>query len=105
MVLREYLVKRAQKEINQNKITALSAMLMASGPDAKRAQDAMSKAWSSYVESALFIEDLSYQQEQDLMEEYEYWKNVKPKVNIEKGGKNVSLSVSSLTPKSPRKRK
>ena len=49
----------------------------------------MSKAWSSYVESALFIEDLSYQQEQDLMEEYEYWKNVKPKVNIEKGGKRT----------------
>lgn len=94
VVLRQYLVKKASTEVYKHKLFTYMAMAMTSlAKDPKPLLDAISSTWNDYVNMEMFQENITAQKEQDMREEYDFWKKVKPKINIGKDGK---LSVSGL---------
>lgn len=100
-VLREFLTKRAIKEVNKHKVVALSGIAMANmskTPDATVRE--LVGAYSTFVSMELFLDNVIEDAEQMMSDEYQFWKKVRPKINISKDGKSATLSVSSLKPKS-----
>lgn len=96
---REYLTKRALKEVNKNKVMAQAAIAMANVSKTPRETvQAVIDAFSDYVNMELFLENVKYETEQILRDEYEFWRKVRPKIKINKDGKGATLSVSSLKP-------
>ena len=101
-VMREFLSKRAVKEVYKHKVVALAAVAATAGlqnPEthAKRVLD----AFDNYSNMEIYLEAVKQEQEISMREEYEFWKNSRPKLNIGKD-KGLSLSVSSLIPKPPK---
>lgn len=100
-VLRDYLVKQARKEVHKNQLMAYSAMAMAALVKSKELQGAILKTWNDYLNLEMFMEGQKEQEELDMREEYEFWKSVKPKLNI---GKDGSVSVSGIPMEDARSR-
>jgi hypothetical protein len=98
-VLRQFLTKRAVREVNKNKVVALSAVAMAnmSKTPSETVKEIL-HAFSDYVNMELFLENVREETELMMRDEYEFWRKVRPKINISKDGKGASLSVSSLKP-------
>lgn len=88
---REYLIKRASKEVYLNKIIAQIAQNTAG--TSKEISQAVTNSWNEYVNHAFFLEDKKQQRENDMQDEYKFWKKIKPKLKISKTG---ALSVTGL---------
>lgn len=98
-IYREYLTKRAVKKVNQTKVVAQAAIAVANmSKTPKETVEAIVHAFSDYVNMELYLENVRTETEQMMRDEYEYWKKSRPKVNISKDGKSLSLSMSSLKP-------
>lgn len=94
IVLREFLVKEANREIHRNKVMAYNALAVANlSKNGTELVKEISKSWNDYVNVALFMEEVNAQVEMDMQQEYAFWKNVAPKINI---GKNGKITVSGL---------
>jgi hypothetical protein len=104
-VMREFLNKRALKEVYKHKVIALSgigASAMLQNP--KQLVDQIFEAFDNYSNMEIYLENVKQELETSMREEYEFWKDSRPKVNISKDGK-ASLSVSSMIPSKPTKSK
>lgn len=89
IVLREYLVYKANKEVTKNKIFVQSALVAAS--EHQEIQKKLTGTWNDYVNMELYLEEQKVELERSMQEEYTYWKTVKPKISKdEKGNFTVS---------------
>lgn len=89
IVLREYLLYKANKEVTKNKIFVQSSLITAAAHS--EIQKKLIESWNEYVNMELYLEEQKVEQERSMQEEYEYWKMVKPKISKdEKGNFKVS---------------
>jgi hypothetical protein len=89
---RQYLARRADKEVAKNKVLAMAAVA-SGGPDNDKWAKEVSSVFGNYVNLELFLEGEVEKQERDMQREFEYWKTVKPTVVK---GKDGSLSVKGI---------
>jgi hypothetical protein len=87
IVFRDYLNKEAAKDIALNKLIAQTAMIHADGK--KEFVDVITASWNDYVHMAYWLGNRTEAKTQEMRDEYELWKNVKPKVKLDKDGKLV----------------
>jgi hypothetical protein len=100
-VLRAFLTNKAVKEVNKSKALVLGAIAMANTSKTPEATvRSILSSFNDYVSSELFLDKVLEDTEQIMRDEYEFWRKVRPKVNISNDGKSATLSVSSLKPKS-----
>lgn len=98
-LFRAFLTKRAVKEVYKHKIFALSAVATAGMlKDSSGMAKAILDAFDNYSNMEHYLENVKAEYEISMKDEYEFWKNSRPKVNISKDGK-ASLSLSTLIPK------
>lgn len=100
-VMRDYLSKRSFKEVQKHRVVALAAVATANM--SKTPQETVTdilKSFSTYVGMEMFLDRMVEDTEQLMKDEYEFWRKVRPKVNISKDGKSAALSMASLKPKS-----
>lgn len=104
-VLRAYLLKQAHKEVIKNKVFAHAAICLASlSGNPKGVADDIISAWGDYMNLEMYLESTNEKIVETMKEEYEYWKKVRPKLNISKGKDGgISLSMESLKPAKPTK--
>ncbi len=89
IVLRNYLIYKANKEVTKNKIFVQTALVTAANHP--EIQKKITETWNDYVNMELYLEEQRVELERSMQEEYAYWKTVKPKVvQDEKGNFKVS---------------
>ena len=91
-ILRNYLTKRASREVGKNKL--LAQIATAVGGESKEWSSAISRIWSDYVNMEFFLEGADDEREADMKNQFEYWTKVKPVIVKDKDGK---LSVKGLS--------
>lgn len=98
-IYRDYLTKQGLKEVYKHKVLALSAIALSAGLQNAEAQARqVIEAFDNYSNMEMFLDRVKEELETTMREEYEFWKDSRPKINISKDGK-PSLSVSTLIPK------
>lgn len=99
IVLRQYLLKKAQKEVNKTKLIAMSGLGTAHTARNKELAEGILSIFNDYLNQELYLESVKQEAEQDMKDEYEqYWKQVRPKIKIGKGKDKTTLSMGSLKP-------
>lgn len=88
---RNYLTKRANKDIAFNKILAHLAIFNSGN---KENEKNISSMWSSYVSAACYLEDEIEARELHMEEEFKYWKTLTPKLYKNEEG---HVMVSGIT--------
>lgn len=88
---RDYLIKRASKEVYRDKLLVQIAQNTAG--DSKEISQHIVNTWNDYVGFAYFMDDKKYQKEVDMRKEYDFWKKVRPKLKLQ--GKD-KLTVSGI---------
>lgn len=87
IVLRDFLTKRASKEVYLNKLLAQLAINASNGK--KEILDSVTSTWNNYVNLAFHLENNKQQKEMDMQEEYAVWKKITPKIKIGDKGKLI----------------
>lgn len=87
IILREFLTKKASKEVYLNKLLAQIA-INTSG-STKEKIDNITTTWNDYVNLAYYLENNKQQKEIDMQEEYALWKKITPKIKIGDKGKLI----------------
>ena len=85
VIARQYLVKKAQKEITLNKLQAQMAMVSNPNPESGWS-NTISQMWNSYVNTACYMEDEVHLREEEMQLEFEHWKTIKPVMYKDENG-------------------
>lgn len=93
IVLRDYLIYKANKEVTKNKIFVQSSLVTAAAHP--EIQKRLTETWNDYVNMELYLEEQRVEMERSMQEEYAYWKTVKPKVTTDAKG-NFTVSGIKL---------
>lgn len=93
IVLREFLIYKANKEVTKNKIFVQTALVTAA--QHTEIQRKLTDTWNDYVNMELYLEEQKVEMERSMQEEYAYWKTVKPKVTKDAEG-NFKVSGIKL---------
>lgn len=98
-IYRDFLTRRSYKEVTKNRIVTLAAIATANMSKSPKALlDDLLNTYSDYMNLEMFMETVKQETETMMKEEFEFWRKVRPKINISKDGKGASLSVESLKP-------
>lgn len=90
-IFRSFLLRRASKEVFLNKILAQLAINTADKN--KDVINSISVAWNDYVNMSFYLDSTKEEKSKEMMEEYEFWKTVQPKVKLGDNGKLVVTGV------------
>lgn len=91
-MLRQYLARKANKEIALNKMLAQIASA-SGGPGNDAWHKSISSTFNNYVNMELYLEGEIEKREDSMMQDFEYWKTVKPVAII---GKDGGLTIKGI---------
>lgn len=91
IVLRKFLTNRSSKEVYLNKLLARTALNTSEGK--KELIDDVTSSWNDYVNLVFYLENTKEEKTKEMMEEYEVWKKIMPKVKLGKDGKLVVTGI------------
>lgn len=92
VMARQYLARRANKEIALNKMLAQIASSNG-GAGNTEWHKSISSTFNNYVNMALYLEGEVEKREEDMQEQFKYWKTIKPVAII---GKDGGLTIKGI---------
>lgn len=90
-IARQYLAKRASKEVALNKL--LAQIALSGSPGSDQWNKTVSSTFNNYVNMELYLEGEVEKREEDMRASFEYWRKVRPTAKIEKDG---SLTIKGI---------